>query len=138
MYQPTSPSPPRAVLVEVVVAEEELRLVDAGLAVVDADDVELPDLALLRLPDRALDRHAVAELPAEPLRQIDADDRALPIGQPGLHLLGRQLELRVDLQERLGLDRDLREEVRRVLVDAAEPGAGAWPASTPRWRCSRS
>ena len=80
------------------------------------------DLALLRLPDRALDRDAVADLPAEPLREVDADDRALAVGEPGLHLLGRQLELRIDLQERLGLDRDLREEVRRVLVDAAEPG----------------
>ena len=56
MYQPTSAVAPRPVLVEVVVAEEELRLVDAGLAVVDADDVELPHLALLRLPDGALNR----------------------------------------------------------------------------------
>ena len=35
--------------------------------------------ALLRLPDGADDRNAVADLPAEPLGQVDADDRALPI-----------------------------------------------------------
>ena len=79
-----------AVLVEVVVAEEELRLVDARLAVVDADDVELPGrAAALRLPDRRLDRHAIADLPAEPLGQILADDDALAILEPRLHLLAR-------------------------------------------------
>ena len=41
MYQPTALRR-QPVLVEVVVAEEELRLVDAVVAVVDADDVELP------------------------------------------------------------------------------------------------
>ena len=131
MYQPTRPSPCAPVLVEVVVAEEELRLVDARLAVVDPDDVELPDLALLRLPDRADDRNAIADLPAEPLREVDADDRALPIGEPRLHLLGRQLELRVDLHERLGLDRDLREEVRRDPGRRRRTTCCAWPASTP-------
>ena len=34
---------------------------------------------------------AVADLPAEPLREIHADDRALPIGQPRLHLSGGSL-----------------------------------------------
>ena len=113
MYQPTSALAAPAVLVEVVVAEEELRLVDARLAVVQPDDVELPDLALLGLPDRAHDRNAIADLPAEPLREVDADDRALAIGEPRLHLIRRNLVLRVDLHERLGLDHHLREEVRR-------------------------
>ena len=53
--------------------------------------------------------------------QIAADDGALAIVQPRLDLLGRHHELGIDLQERLGLDGDVREEVRRVLVDAAEP-----------------
>ena len=72
----------RAVLVEVVVAEEELRLVDARLAVVDADEVELPGrAAALGLPDRGLDRDAIADLPAEPLGQVAADDGALPVAR---------------------------------------------------------
>ena len=53
--------------------------------------------------------------------EVLADDRALAIAEPGLDLVGRNLELRVDLQERLGIDGDVGEEVRRVLVDAAEP-----------------
>ena len=126
MYQPTSPSPCGAVLVQVVVAEEELRLVDAGIAVVDADQVELPGrAAALRLPDRRLDGDAVADLPAEALGHVLAGDGALAIGEPRLHLLGRELELLVDLHERLGFDRDLREEVLRILVDAAEPAVVA-------------
>ena len=79
-YQPTCPSPCGAVLVEIVVPEEELRLVDAVLAVVDAGDVELPGLSLLRLPDRAGQRNAIADLPAEPLGEIPADD-ARPAGR---------------------------------------------------------
>ena len=54
--------------------------------------------------------------------QILADDHALAIAEPGLDLLGRHLELGVDLQERLGIDGDVGEEVRRVLIDAVEPG----------------
>ena len=81
MYQPTCPCAHGAVFVQVVVAEEELRLVDAGLGVVHPDDVEFPDLALLGLPDGALDRDAIADLPAEPFGQVDADDRALTIAR---------------------------------------------------------
>src|SRR6185503_11542492 len=111
----------QAVFIEVVVAKEELRLVDRRIAVIHADDVEFPRLALLRLPDRAGDRNLLADLPAETLREIDTDDRALSIGEPRLHLIRRDLELRVDLHERLGLDHHLREKVRWILVDAAEP-----------------
>ena len=110
-----------AVFVEIVVPEEELRLVDAVLAVIDADEVEFPRLPLLRLPNRAGERDAVAHLPPEALGEIASCDRALPIGQPGLHLVGRQPELGIDLQERFGLDGDVGEEVRGLLVDAVEP-----------------
>ena len=76
-------------------------------------------------------RNPVANLPAEPVRRGAADDGALPVGQPRLHLVRRQLELRVHREVRLGLQRDLREEVRRILVDAAEPACCGWPPSTP-------
>ena len=51
-----------------------------------------------------------------------ADDGALPVREPRLDLVGRHAELRIDLQERLGLHRDVGEEVRGILVDAVEPG----------------
>ena len=69
-YQPTMPFAARAALVEVVVAEEEAGRVRALLrAVVDADDVELPGAVALARPDRRDQRHAVADLPPEPLGQ---------------------------------------------------------------------
>ena len=86
------------------------------------DQVELPDLALFRLPDGAGERNPVADVPPEPLGEVPADDGALPIGKPRLHLVGRQAELRIDFEERLGLDGDVGEKVRRILVDAVEPG----------------
>ena len=80
-----------AVLVEVVVAEEHLRLVDGVATVVETDDVELPRGAdAFRQPDRRGQRNAVAELPAETLGEIAADDGPLPVVAPGLNLRGRK------------------------------------------------
>ena len=47
------------------------------------------------------------------------------IGAADQELLRRQLELRIHLHVGLRLQGDLREEVGRVLVDAAEPGLRA-------------
>ena len=120
-YHPTSPSPSARFSFEIVVPEEELRLVNAVVAVVDADEVEFPCLALLRLPDRPGERDAVSDLPAEALGEIAAHDRALAVRQPGGRLVRRKPEFRVDLQKRLRLDGDVREEVRWLPVDAVEP-----------------
>ncbi len=110
------------VFVEVVVAEEELRLVDALFTVVDADDVEFPgDAAALGLPNRGLERHAIADLPVESFRQIGANDSPLTIIEPRLHLLWWQDVLGIDLHERFRIDDDLREEVGRILIHATEP-----------------
>ena len=76
------------VFLQVGVAEEELRLVDSLGAVVDAADVEFPDVAALRREDGADKGHAVAELPAEARGEISANDHALPIFKPRLLLLG--------------------------------------------------
>ena len=117
---PDQPCPALPVLVEIVVSEEQLRLVDALAAVVDADDVELPGACPVSLPDRRLDRDAVAD--RQPKRSARSRRRSRPGGrQPRRALLGRQGELRVQVEVRLRFDDDLREEVRRVLVDAAEP-----------------
>ena len=75
-----------------------------------------------RQPDRRGQRNPVADLPAESLQRVAADDGALAIVAPRLGLFGRHDELGIDLQEHVRLDRDVRKEVRRVLVDAAEPG----------------
>ena len=73
--------------------EEQLRLVGAlDRRVVDAVDGELPRAAIGPPVDRALDRHALADLPAVPLRRVGADDRAGAIGEPGLLLILGQLE----------------------------------------------
>ena len=137
MYQPTAPCAAAAILVEVLVVEEELRTVDAVAAIVNAADVELPGLAAaLRLPDRRGQRHPLTDLPPEAFREVLADDGALPILQPRLHLIGRQLVLRIDLHERLGVDRHVREEVRRILEVGAEPGVCV-AISTPGTAWSR-
>ena len=52
---------------------------------------------------------------------IAADDRPLPVVAPRLDLLGRDDELGIHLQEHVRLNRHVCEEVRRVLVDTAEP-----------------
>ena len=75
----------------------------------------------LGLPDRALDGNPVADLPIEPLGQVHAHDGGLAVAEPRGHLIGRQLVLRVELHERLGIEGDLREEVRGILVDATKP-----------------
>ena len=50
----------------------------------------------------------VADLPAEAGPPGSApDDEALPVAEPRLHLIRRQLELRVSLHVRLGIDREL-------------------------------
>ena len=67
-------------------------------------------------------RNPVADLPAESLGDVAADDGALTIVAPRLGLLGRDDELGIDLQELVRLDGHVRKEIRRVLIDAAEPG----------------
>ena len=114
--------PRRRLLLQVVPAEPELREVVVGArARVDAAHVELPVAG----EDRALDRDAVADLPAEAVGGGLAHHGALLVGQEGLPLVVGDQELAVHVPVRLGVDRELREEVLLVLVHAAEPvGAG--------------
>ena len=124
------------VLDQVVVLEEELRLVDALAGVVDPGDVELPARTRLRLVDRAAQRHPVADLPLHPLGQVPADDRALPIAGKRLPLLGRHDELRIDARTRL---RDRRRSmVSGVVSSRYMPLNHVWcvTLSTPGTRSS--
>src|SRR5690606_10354803 len=78
------------ILVEVVVAKQEVRRVDAGITFVDAGDVELPGtVPALRGPNRRAKRHAVTDVPSEAVGRGAADDGTLTIGQPRLHRLWR-------------------------------------------------
>ena len=49
-----------------------------------------------------LQRHAIADLPAEPVREGATDDGAGAIGIPGLLAIGGEHELGVHLQKWLG------------------------------------
>ena len=110
---------------QIFVVKEELRLVDVRRgAPVDADDLELEGigLAVLRPEERGLDRNPIAELPAETRGELPPDERAGPGVHPSLAIVAVDDELGVDAQDPLGVDRHVREEVLRVLIDAAEPG----------------
>src|SRR5204862_7395513 len=72
-----------------------------------------------RNPD--LQNDAVAGLPPEPPGEPVADDAPGAIGEERLLLLRRQQELRIQAQVALRFDRELGEEILRILVDAAEP-----------------
>jgi hypothetical protein len=120
------PLPPLTRFVEVVVTEEELGGVGTLLlAVVDADQVELPERAAVLPPeDRPLNRDPVADLPTVALRGLAAHDRALAVGEPGGLLVGGQQQLRIHREVVLGIDGGLEDPLEapvRVLVDAAEP-----------------
>ena len=81
------------VLVEIVIPEKELCLIHALPAVVDSNDVEFP--WLFRSPNLRHQWDPVADLPTVSLRQILADDGALPVCQPRCGLRGREHKLRI-------------------------------------------
>src|SRR5262249_50099733 len=102
--------------VQIVVLEEELRLVGRGFrAVVDAAQRERPRPRI----DRALKRNLVADLPAVLLRELAAGDRPRAISEKRLALLGAEPVLGIDVEKRGAADRELREEVALADVDAA-------------------
>ena len=110
-------------LLDVGELEEHLLLVERGRgALVDRVDLELPRAAVEAREDGAVDRDAVADLPAVFLGQLLADDAAS--ARPGELLVAAvdDAHLGVAGQERLGVDAELREEAALVLlVAAAEP-----------------
>src|SRR5207237_10766726 len=99
------------------------RLIGAlDLRVVDAVDRELPRPPVRAAVDRPLDRHALSDLEPVLLRRVESDNGAGPVGEEGLLLILRKLELlRVNPQPALGAGRERRELVSDVLVISAEP-----------------
>ena len=84
---------------------------------VDGADRERP----IARENRALQRDILAELPAEFTEQPLADQRARPVLQERLPLIGRNHDLRIHREIRLWVDREVREEALAVAVSPAEP-----------------
>ena len=110
--------------IEVLPVHHQLAFFVGGqctvLGAVDALQFQRPVVAAAAREDRGLQRDGVTDLPAELLGQGFADDGA------GAGLLPVFQLRRVDLQfavhvEVVGRHREVREEVLRILVDAAEP-----------------
>ena len=126
-------------LVQVVVVEEELRLVDALLGrVVDAVDGELPRRAV----GRAIDRRPGAARGRRPSSR-SARARSAPTIAPvrsasqAFFWSSGTANSGIDPQPALRVDRHVGEEVLRILVDAAEPVGVRDRSTTPSvdWIC---
>jgi hypothetical protein len=86
---------------------------------VDGAHVEVP--AAAAKVSGGLERNPAADGPPEPLRELCTDDAALAVGEEGGPLRRGNHVLGVHAPPVLGFNDELREEVLRVLVDAAEP-----------------
>src|SRR5262249_4850166 len=110
----------RHALLEKLPLEPELALVAAYfVGVVDAVEREFPVVA--GAEEGILDRDAVADFPAETLCRFCSGDRAGAIFYKIVPLIIRNAELGKNLALIFDVDRELREEILLVLVDAAEP-----------------
>src|SRR5204863_9636161 len=108
----------QAVLIEIVVSEEERRRVDFfGRAGLNRDEIERPGIAAaLRRHVRRLDRNLVADFPAEGVGELLAGDCAGARLQPLPLALCRNDVLRINIEELGRLDGDLPEGTFVVLV----------------------
>ena len=82
---------------------------------------ELPDALI----NRALNGDGVTNFPAVLIGQCTTDQTARAVPQHRLHLLGRQDQLVVEIKVNRQGDGELREEIFRLLIDAAKPVADA-------------
>src|SRR5262249_2814568 len=71
--------------------------------------------------DRRLDGDAVANLPAKAFGGTGTSNRALAVLEEIIPLVIRNNKLRENLALILGVDRELREKVFLILIDAAKP-----------------
>jgi len=107
-------------LVQIIPMEEHLGLIGGlVLAPVDAAQHELPVAG----EDGPLEDDGVADLPAEPLRQLAPCHAPLAVAQRGRELVGGKDELRVELQVALHIHGEIGEEIFFIDIDAAEPVA---------------
>ena len=88
----------------------------------DAGEVEGPDLpaVAVRIDGRS-QGDLVADLPSVQIRERPSGDRPGTHLDEGLALRLGQNQLRIHVEIAFGLDREVREEVLRVLIDAPEP-----------------
>jgi hypothetical protein len=98
--------------------EEHLRRVGLRIgAVVDRAHGELPGARV----DRPAQRHHVADFQVVRVRELAADDRALAVAEERGQLVRKDEVIPVHVEVGARLDRELGEEVLRVLIDAGEP-----------------
>src|SRR5215467_9273642 len=106
-------------LFEVIPLEPELRLVVLGAgSVVDGVDIEFPGSPAVK---GGFDGNAVADLPAEALCRLRADDGALAVLEEAGPLVIRHDQLGKHLSLRFRIDDELREKILLILIDPAEP-----------------
>ena len=66
--------------------------------------------------NRALQHHAISQLPAKLLGQFVVHDRPCPVALPCGKLVGRYLHLREDFRKLIGIGAELREKVFRLVI----------------------
>ena len=69
----------------------------------------------------AANRNGVADFPAEFIGQLAAHRSTLAVALEGDQLIGRHDKFRVEIEEIFVIDRKLRKEISRLLINATEP-----------------
>src|SRR5712664_3009647 len=110
----------RHAFVEIVPLKPELAFIAAGfVAVINAIEIEIP--SAVGAVKRVLDRDAIANLPAEALRDLRADNRSLAVLNEVLPLVLRHDKLAHHLAVVFDVNGKLREEIFLIDVHAAKP-----------------
>src|SRR6266542_6196681 len=92
----------------------------AASGLIDAADGKCVILRAV-IGNARLDDNAIPKVPVETLHETIADDAAGSILEERAFLLRREDDLRIHPEITFGIDRELAEEVVRILVDASEP-----------------
>src|SRR6266849_103897 len=110
----------RHAFVEIFPLKPELAFIAAWfVAVIDAIEIEIP--GAVRAVKRVLDGDAIANLPAEALRDLRADNRSLAVFHEILPLIFGHDELTHHLAVVFDVNGKLREEIFLIDVHAAKP-----------------
>ena len=78
------------------------------------------ELPLARI-NVAFHGHDVADLEIVPVGDVDADDAGVALALERFELLGRNDKFRIDVEKRIGIDRQAREKLILVDINAGKP-----------------
>src|SRR5712664_238415 len=110
----------RHTFVKIFPLKPELAFIAAGfVAVINAIEIEIP--SAVGAIERVLDRDSIANLPAEALRDLRADNRSLAVLDEILPLIFGDDELAHHLAVVFDVNGKLREEILLLDVHAAQP-----------------